>query len=64
MNMLIAIVLLLLIAALLGTLWLTRRSDEDYRGSTKKNTKNLTIIYAVVILLSLVALGLYISISH
>ncbi|MGG0720265.1 hypothetical protein ABE096_22190 [Robertmurraya massiliosenegalensis] len=63
MNILMAAVLLILVIALVGTLWLTKKSDEDYRGATKNNTKNLTLIYGVVILLSLIALGVYISLS-
>ncbi|WP_019153133.1 hypothetical protein [Robertmurraya massiliosenegalensis] len=63
MNIWMAVVLLILVIALVGTLSLTKKSDEDYRGATKKNTKNLTLIYGVVILLSLIALGVYISLS-
>ncbi len=60
MEFLIAIVILILVLSLIGTLILTRKSDENYRQSTKRNTANLTIIYAIVIVVSLIALGVYI----
>jgi cytochrome c biogenesis protein ResB len=60
MNLAIALVLLILISSLVGTVFLTGKSDENYRNDTKKNTYRLTFIYIVVIVLSLAALVLYI----
>lgn len=60
MNILIALVVIILIISMLGTLILTGKSDQNYSGSTQRNTTNLTLIYVVVILFSLIALGVYI----
>jgi heme/copper-type cytochrome/quinol oxidase subunit 2 len=54
------LVVVIVLAALLFTVMLTGKSDEGYDGSTKKNTTNLSIIYIVVILLSFIAVGVYI----
>lgn len=60
MKLLIALVFLILIVSVILTLVLTGKSDENYRESTKKNTTNLTLIYVVIISLSIIALGVYI----
>lgn len=60
MNILIALVVIILIISMVGTLILTGKSDQNYSGSTQRNTTNLTLIYVVVILFSLIALGVYI----
>lgn len=60
MNILIALVVIILIISMVGTLILTRKSDQNYSGSTQRNTTNLSLIYVVVILFSLIALGVYI----
>lgn len=60
MGILIAIVVIILVFSLIGTLILTRKSDENYSKAAKQNTANLTVIYTVVILLSLIVLGIYI----
>ncbi|MED4207148.1 hypothetical protein [Neobacillus mesonae] len=61
MKILYALVILILIIAGICTLLLTGKGDQDYRGAVKKNTKNLTLIYAIIITLSFIALGVYIS---
>ncbi|MFC0417796.1 hypothetical protein ACFFHH_20550 [Cytobacillus solani] len=61
MKILIAFVFIILIIALVGTLMVTRKTDEKYSETTKKNTINLTFIYVAVIFLSIIALGVYIS---
>ncbi|KOP79942.1 hypothetical protein AN957_23095 [Cytobacillus solani] len=61
MKILIAFVFIILIIALVGTLMVTRKTDEKYSETTKKNTTNLTFIYVAVIFLSIIALGVYIS---
>lgn len=60
MNILIALVVIILIISIVGTLILTGKSDQNYSGSTQRNTTNLTLMYVVVILFSLIALGVYI----
>lgn len=61
MKLLIAFVFIILLIALVGTLMVTRKTDEKYRETTKKNTTNLMLIYVAVIFLSIIALGVYIS---
>ena len=54
------LVVVIVIAALIFTVMLTGKGDEGYDNATKKNTTNLSIIYIVVILLSFIAVGVYI----
>ncbi|TCJ04702.1 hypothetical protein [Cytobacillus praedii] len=63
MKLLIAFVFIILLIALVGTLMVTRKTDEKYSETAKKNTANLTLIYVAVIFLSTIALGVYISFS-
>ncbi|MDZ5473254.1 hypothetical protein SM124_16170 [Bacillus sp. 31A1R] len=60
MEILIGLVILILVISGIWTLLITGKSDTDYRSSTKRNTTNLTLIYVVVIGLSLIALAIYI----
>jgi hypothetical protein len=60
MNILYGLVIVILIVAVVATLRITGKSDRDYSSATKRNTTNLTLIYVVVIFLSLVALAVYI----
>ncbi|MCM3767699.1 MULTISPECIES: hypothetical protein [Bacillaceae] len=60
MNIMVGLVFVIIIVALIATLIVTKKPDEDYSGSAKRNTTNLTLIYAVVIFIALIALGLYI----
>lgn len=60
MNIMVGLVFLIIIVALVATLLVTRKPDEDYSSSVKRNTTNLTLIYAVVIAVALIALGIYI----
>ncbi|MCM3118417.1 hypothetical protein M3610_24710 [Neobacillus sp. MER 74] len=57
------LIIVVLIGALIGTLALTGKPDEDYKSSTKQNTIRLTAIYAIVILAAIGGLAWYISIS-
>ncbi|MED3573697.1 hypothetical protein [Cytobacillus praedii] len=63
MKLLIVFVFIILLIALVGTLMVTRKTDEKYSETAKKHTANLTLIYAAVIFLSIIALGVYISFS-
>ncbi len=56
----ILLALILAIIAAIATISLFGKSDENYRGAAKKNSINLTIIYTIAIVLSLVAVGIYI----
>jgi Na+-transporting methylmalonyl-CoA/oxaloacetate decarboxylase gamma subunit len=60
MEILSVLVILILIIAVVSTLVLTGKPDENYGDSTKRNTTNLTLIYVVIIFIAFVALGIYI----
>ncbi|AYA76468.1 hypothetical protein DOE78_14030 [Bacillus sp. Y1] len=60
MLFLIILVFIVLIISVILTLVITGKSDENYRSSVKRNTINLSLIYIVIIVLSLIALGGYI----
>ncbi|MEH7075844.1 hypothetical protein [Neobacillus drentensis] len=57
------LIIIVLIAALIGTLILTGKPDEDYKSSAKQNTLRLTAIYVIVILAAIGGLAWYISIN-
>ncbi|MGJ7920930.1 hypothetical protein [Neobacillus sp. LXY-4] len=54
-------IVITLVAAILGTIVLTTKSDENYKKATKQNTFRLTSIYIIVILFSLIGLAWYIT---
>jgi hypothetical protein len=56
------LIVVISIAGLVGTIMISRTQDDKYGKSTKANLVRLTAIYAVLILVSLVALALYIYI--
>ncbi|URM35055.1 hypothetical protein LLY41_20350 [Cytobacillus firmus] len=56
----LGLILVILIFAVVATLLLTGKADENYENSTKQNTTNLTLIYVVIIFIGLAALGIYI----
>ncbi|MEH7378559.1 MULTISPECIES: hypothetical protein [Bacillaceae] len=57
------LIIIVLVAALIGTLALTGKPDEDYKGSTKQNTVRLTAIYVIVILGAIGGLAWYITLN-
>ncbi|RFB14853.1 hypothetical protein DZB84_15595 [Bacillus sp. HNG] len=61
MKIAIILVIVIGIIALIGTMLIAGKGDANYREKTKRNSINLTVIYAVVILLSLIAVGIYIK---
>lgn len=61
MKLGIFLVILIVVAAFVFTLLLAGKSDEGYRNATIKNTTNLSVIYIVVIVLSFIAVGVYIK---
>lgn len=63
MNIMIGLVILILVFSVVSTLLITRKPDENYRGSTKRNTTNLTLIYVVIIGIALISLGIYIGVD-
>jgi hypothetical protein len=60
MEILPVLVVLILIVAVVSTLVITGKPDENYSDSTKRNTTNLTLIYVVIIFIAVVSLGIYI----
>ena len=61
MKLGIFLVVLIVVASFVFTLLLAGKSDEGYRNATVKNTTNLSVIYIVVIVLSFIAVGVYIK---
>lgn len=55
------LIIIVLVAALVGTLVLLGKPDENYKSSTKQNTIRLTAIYVIVILGAIGGLAWYIS---
>jgi hypothetical protein len=60
MGVLTTLVFMVIIIAIISTLLIAGKGDENYSGSTKRNTTNLTLIYAISIPLILIALGIFI----
>jgi preprotein translocase subunit SecG len=54
------LIVVISIAGLVGTIMISKTQDEKYGSSTRQNLVRLTLIYAVVILVSIIALALYI----
>lgn len=61
MKFALALVIIILILSLVGTIALLGKSDENYKSSSKQNTIRLTLIYLVVILAALGGLTWYIT---
>jgi hypothetical protein len=61
MTLSLYLVVIIIVAVLVLTLLLAGKGDEGYQNATKKNTVNLSIIYIVVILISFIAVGVYIK---
>lgn len=60
MKILISLVIIIGVISLIGTLLIAGKGDSNYSSASKKNTTNLTLIYVVIIPLSVIALGIYI----
>jgi uncharacterized membrane protein len=54
-----SLIVVISIAGLVGTIMISRTQDEKYGSSTKQNLVRLTLIYAVLIIISLIALVIY-----
>ncbi|MCM3576417.1 hypothetical protein M3172_24965 [Mesobacillus subterraneus] len=61
MTLSLYLVVIIIVAVLVLTLLLAGKGDEGYQNAAKKNTVNLSIIYIVVILISFIAVGVYIK---
>lgn len=62
MSITVIIVVILSILALVGTIYAAKDTEADYSKKTKENVTRLTSIYAVVLALSCIAVGVYIVI--
>lgn len=60
MSLAIILVLIIIVMAFVFTLLLAGKADQGYSKATKRNVTNLSFIYLVVIILSLIAVGVYI----
>ncbi|MGG1678476.1 hypothetical protein ACIFOT_22485 [Neobacillus sp. NRS-1170] len=60
MKILTTLVIAVIIIAIISTLLIAGKADVKYSSSTKRNTTNLTLIYAITIPLILIALGIFI----
>ncbi|KKK38117.1 hypothetical protein WQ57_09870 [Mesobacillus campisalis] len=61
MGLALTLVAIILIFSIISTLLVAGKGDEGYGNAAKRNTTNLTFIYVIVILLSLITLGAYIQ---
>jgi cytochrome c biogenesis protein ResB len=61
MELAIGLVIIIGIVSLISTLLIAGKGDKDYRNAVKRNTSNLTWIYVIVISISLIAVGVYVS---
>jgi hypothetical protein len=66
MKLAIFIVILVSVIGLVLTFILVGKGETEYQNKTKKNVTNLTVIYVITTVGSLIALGIFISkvISH
>ena len=60
MYIMFGLVILILIISVVATLLFAVKPDENYSNSTKRNTRNLTLLYVVIIFLAFISLGIYI----
>lgn len=61
MTIAIIIIVILAITALIGTILAAKDNDSEYNKKTKGNVTRLTSIYTIVIFLSILAIGVYIT---
>jgi hypothetical protein len=61
MSFAIGLVVLIIVLALIMTIALTGKSDEDYQKKTKNNTFRLTSIYIIFVMIAIIGLSWYIS---
>ncbi|WP_342430932.1 hypothetical protein [Neobacillus sp. FSL H8-0543] len=63
MEFAMGFIIIVLIAAFIGTIALLGKHDENYKSSTKPNTIRLTVIYIIVIFGAIGGLAWYISMT-
>lgn len=61
MKVMYVLVIIILIISVVLTLLVTGKGDANYRSSTRRNTTNLALIYAIAIILALIALEIFIK---
>lgn len=61
MKVLYTLVIIVIVIAIVSTLLIAGKGDNNYSSSTKRNFSNLTYIYVIIIMLGLVSLGVYIK---
>ncbi|MFC0270821.1 hypothetical protein ACFFIX_05070 [Metabacillus herbersteinensis] len=59
MELAIILVLIIALAALIGTFLAAGQGDKDYSSSTKSNLSRLSIIYLVLAIVLFVGIALY-----
>ncbi|QGQ45319.1 hypothetical protein [Metabacillus sediminilitoris] len=62
MTIAIIIIIILALLALVGTIFAANDKDVNYHKKTKGNVTRLTFIYAIVFIISIVAVGVYIAV--
>ena len=62
MAIVLTVIIIVLIVALVGTIFAAKDIEEDYSNKTKGNVMRLTSIYAIVIVISCIAVGVYIAV--
>lgn len=60
MSAVIWFIAILTIISVITTIIYISKGDPNYQNSTKRNTMNLTVIYIVATIISLIALAIYI----
>lgn len=61
MEIFTTLVIVIIIISIVSTLLIAGKGDKNYRSSTKRNTTNLTFIYAIFIPFILIALGIFVA---
>ncbi|TYR79438.1 hypothetical protein FZC66_15150 [Priestia megaterium] len=61
MNIAFILIGMVGIVSLLGTIWIAKDVDENYRKSTKRRFINLSAIYAVLLVGAVIAVSIYIG---
>lgn len=60
MTLAVVLIISLAVLALIGTILAAKDHEQNYNHKTKGNVTRLTSIYAIVIIISILAVGLYI----
>ncbi|MGG3890692.1 hypothetical protein [Metabacillus fastidiosus] len=63
MTIAIFFIILLAVLALVSTIYVANDREKNYSKKTKGNVARLSLIYAVVLIISCVAVGVYIVIK-